>query len=161
MGGELVFNGSYSDLLMQKDSLTAQYLSGQLAIEVPKRRRRWNDYLWLRGAAENNLKNLNVKFPLNVFTVITGVSGSGKSTLIKRVLYPAIKKRYGGMHEISGKFSVLEGDVNRIQNIEFVDQNPIGRSSRSNPATYVKAFDDIRSFVYSQHLSKVRGYKPG
>lgn len=160
-GGELVFAGNYNELLDQKDSLTAKYLRNELNIKVPSRRRNWKDYISLKGVTENNLKNINVKFPLNALTLITGVSGSGKSSLVKRVLYPAIKKRFGGTSMPTGKFSLLEGDIDRIDDVEFIDQNPIGRSSRSNPATYVKAYDDIRALYASRQLSKVRGYKPG
>ena len=160
-GGELVFSGTFKELLNQKDSLTAKYLRSELNIKVPSRRRNWNDHILLKGVTENNLKNFNVKFPLNVLTVITGVSGSGKSSLIKRVLFPAIKKWFGGIAMQTGKFSMLEGDLDRIEDVEFIDQNPIGRSSRSNPATYVKAYDDIRALFAASQLSKVRAYKPG
>jgi len=160
-GGELVYSGSYSGLLADNNSLTAKYLRGDMQVRLPERRRKWKDYIHLRGVTENNLKNISVRIPLNVLTVVTGVSGSGKSSLIKRVLYPAVKKRFGMLSETTGKYSHVEGDINRIKNVEFVDQNPIGRSSRSNPATYVKAYDDIRALFAAQQLSKVRGYKPG
>ncbi|MCF8228751.1 MAG: excinuclease ABC subunit UvrA [Bacteroidales bacterium] len=160
-GGELVFQGTYREILEKSDGLTSKYLRGAMKVPVPKRRKRWRDYLELKGAAENNLKNINVKFPLNVLTVITGVSGSGKSSLVKKILYPAIKKRYSGFAEKTGRFDMLEGDIDRISSVEFVDQNPIGRSSRSNPATYVKAYDDIRALFAAQQLAKVRAYKPG
>jgi excinuclease ABC subunit A len=160
-GGELVFQGTFDEILKDENSLTGQYLSGKKSIQLPASRRPWNDYIEIRGAREHNLKAINVKFPLKAMTVITGVSGSGKTTLIKRILYPALKKIYGGYGERSGKFDRLEGDYNLITSVELIDQNPIGRSSRSNPATYVKAFDDIRSIFAEQPLSKLRGYKPG
>jgi excinuclease ABC subunit A len=160
-GGELVFQGTFDEILNDENSLTGQYLSGKKSIQLPVSRRPWNDYIEIRGAREHNLKGINVKFPLKAMTVVTGVSGSGKTTLIKRILYPALKKLYGGYGERSGKFDRLEGDYNLITAIELIDQNPIGRSSRSNPATYVKAFDDIRSLFAEQPLAKLRGYKPG
>jgi len=132
-----------------------------MKIPVPGFRRKWRDFIEIRGATEHNLKNINVKIPLNVLTVITGVSGSGKSTLVKDILFPALKKHLGGYSEKAGSFSGLYGDLNRIKAIEYIDQNPIGRSSRSNPATYVKAFDDIRTLFASQSLAKLRGYKAG
>lgn len=160
-GGELVFQGSYEELLQDKHSLTAKYLRGEMQIAVPGRRKKWRDFIEVKGAAENNLKNIDVKFPLNVLTVISGVSGSGKSSLVRNILYPAIKKQFSGYGEKTGRHGVIDGDVDRISNIEYVDQNPIGRSSRSNPATYVKAYDEIRSLFASRQVSKVRGYKPG
>jgi excinuclease ABC subunit A len=132
-----------------------------MSIPVPEKRRKWRDYIEIKGATEHNLKNIDVKIPLNVLTVVTGVSGSGKSTLVKDILYPAMKKRLGGYSEKPGSFSVLDGDLNRVQALEYIDQNPIGRSSRSNPATYVKAYDDIRQLFASQSLAKMRGYKAG
>jgi len=160
-GGELVFQGSYNELLGHEVSLTGKYLSGTMNIEIPASRRQWHDYIELRGVRENNLKNINVKFPLKAMTVITGVSGSGKTSLVKRVLYPSIKKLYGGYAERTGKFDKLEGDYARIAAVEMIDQNPIGRSTRSNPATYVKAFDEIRNLFADQPLAKTRGYKSG
>ncbi len=160
-GGELVFQGTFNEILEDEKSLTGQYLSGKKAIQMPVSHRPWNDFIEIKGARENNLKGIDVKFPLKAMTVVTGVSGSGKTTLIKRILYPALKKIYGGYGERSGKFDRLEGDYDLITAIELIDQNPIGRSSRSNPATYVKAFDDIRSLFAEQQLAKVRGYKPG
>lgn len=160
-GGELVFHGSYKNLLKDRNSFTAQYLNNTLKIEVPETRRKWKEFITVEGANENNLKNLNIKFPLNTITVVTGVSGSGKTSLLKKTLYPALKKMHGGYGDKAGKYGKISGDFNRISNIEFVDQNPIGRSSRSNPATYVKAYDDIRSLYASQPIAKVRGYKPG
>jgi len=160
-GGELIFQGTYEEILKDEMSLTGKYLSGSKCIQLPVSRRPWNDYIEIKGAREHNLKGIDVKFPLKAMTVVTGVSGSGKTTLVKRILYPALKKIYGGYGERSGRFDRLEGDYNLITAIEMVDQNPIGRSSRSNPATYVKAFDDIRSLFAEQQLAKVRGYKPG
>ncbi len=160
-GGEVVFSGTLAELLQSDESLTAKYLTGALHVPVPGKRRKSNDYIEATGCRENNLKDISVKIPLNVFTVITGVSGSGKSSLVRQILYPAIKRHLGGYSEKSGKYDVLQGDLKRIQAVEFVDQNPIGRSSRSNPATYVKAYDEIRSLYANQQLAKVRGYKPG
>jgi excinuclease ABC subunit A len=159
LGGEVVFSGTHKDLLSAQ-SLTAKYLTGREKIPVPTKRRKWKSYVEIRGARENNLKNLNVKFPLDVMTVITGVSGSGKSTLVKRILYPALQKHLGGYGEQTGQFDSLKGDFQHIAAIEFVDQNPIGKSSRSNPVTYVKAYDEIRALYAEQPLSKMRGYKP-
>ena len=160
-GGELMFQGTYYEMLMDEKSLTGAYLSGKKSIMLPISRRPWNDYIEIKGAREHNLKGIDVKFPLKVMTVVTGVSGSGKTTLVKRILYPALKKLFGGFGERSGRFDRLEGDYNLISAVELIDQNPIGRSSRSNPATYVKAFDDIRALFAEQQLAKLRGYKPG
>ncbi|NOX87306.1 MAG: excinuclease ABC subunit UvrA [Chlorobi bacterium] len=160
-GGELVFQGSYGELANNDNSYTALYLTGRKEIPVPVRRRKWHDYIEIKGAIEHNLKNIDVKIPLNTLNVITGVSGSGKSTLVRDILYPALKKRYGGYADKTGKHGVLEGDVNMIQSVEYVDQNPIGRSSRSNPATYLKAYDEIRQLFANQQLAKLRRYKPG
>ncbi len=160
-GGELVFQGTYNEILTDEKSLTGLYLSGRKSVQLPLSRRPWNDYIEIKGAREHNLKGIDVKFPLKAMTVVTGVSGSGKTTLVKRILYPALKKIYGGYGERSGRFDRLEGDYDLITAVELIDQNPIGRSSRSNPATYVKAFDDIRSLYAEQQLSKLRGYKPG
>jgi excinuclease ABC subunit A len=160
-GGKLIFQGDYQSLLHDKKSLTANYMSGSKKIELPLVRRKWNDFIQIEGAIENNLKNIDVKIPLNIMTVITGVSGSGKSTLVKTILYPALKKRFGGFSGKSGKYNLLSGDVKRISEVEFIDQNPIGKSSRSNPATYVKAYDEIRTLFAEQQLSQIRNYKPG
>ncbi len=160
-GGELVFQGNFNELQNSKESLTAKYLYNQLTIQLPNKRRKWKEFIELTGARENNLKNLNVRFPLNVLTAVTGVSGSGKTSLVKNILFPSLRKLFGGYGEKTGKFDKLSGDYSRIANAEMVDQNPIGRSSRSNPATYVKAYDEIRTLFASQPLSKVRGYKPG
>lgn len=160
LGGELVFQGNHEDIVKEEKSLTARFLTGKEIIETPKRRRKWKNFIEIKGARENNLKNINVKFPLNVMTVISGVSGSGKSSLVKKVLYPALKKMFGGYGEATGHFDKISGDIESINNVEFIDQNPIGKSSRSNPVTYVKAYDEIRALYADQQLSKMRGYKP-
>lgn len=159
-GGELVFQGTLDDVNGKITSHTTDYLTGKEEIPVPKTRRKWKDSVTVTGARENNLKNLTVKFPLGALTVVTGVSGSGKSTLIKKVLYPAIGRLNGSVAEAPGRFDKLDGDFARITQIEFVDQNPIGKSSRSNPISYVKAYDAIRNLYAEQQLSKQRGYKP-
>jgi len=158
LGGNVVATGDWETIL-QADSLTASYLNGAMEIPVPKERRNSKHYIQIKGARENNLKNIDVTFPLNVLTVVTGVSGSGKSTLVRKILYPSILKETGGYGEKAGQFSAMEGKYAHIKHVEFVDQNPIGRSSRSNPVTYIKAYDDIRSLFASQKLSKLRGYK--
>ena len=158
-GGEVVFQGSHRDLLKEKRSLTARYLNGLDRIEVPKQRRRWNNYLEIRGARENNLKGIDVKFPLNIFTVVTGVSGSGKSSLVSGILFPALNKALNGTGEKPGKHDLLEGDLHLLDRVEYVDQNPIGKSSRSNPVTYLKAFDEIRKLFAAQQASRIHGYK--
>jgi excinuclease ABC subunit A len=158
-GGEVVAFGNYKNLL-KSNSLTAQYLNGTLSIEIPAQRRTSKNSIQLFGARQHNLKNIDVQFPLGCFTAITGVSGSGKSTLVKKILYPAILKEVGGYGEKPGQFSKLEGNFSSIKNVEFVNQNPIGRSSRSNPVTYIKAYDDIRSLFSKQKLADIRGYKP-
>ncbi len=159
-GGEVVFQGNHNDLLSAQGSLTTQYLTKQIEIAVPASRRKWRNYIQLEGARENNLKNVNVKIPLEAFTVVTGVSGSGKSSLIRKVLYTALKKRYGGYSDESGKFNDLSGDLKMITDVEFVDQNPIGKSSRSNPVTYIKAYDEIRKLYAEEKAAKLMGYKP-
>lgn len=159
-GGQLVFQGSIDDVNGKVSSHTTDYLSHRERIPVPARRRKWKDSISVIGARENNLKNLTVKFPLDVLTVVTGVSGSGKSTLIKKILYPALGRLSGSVAETPGRYDKLEGDVSRITQVEFVDQNPIGKSSRSNPISYVKAYDVIRQLFADQHLSRTRGYKP-
>ncbi|MGC1240520.1 MAG: excinuclease ABC subunit UvrA, partial [Chryseosolibacter sp.] len=159
-GGELVFQGTINDLNGKVSSHTTDYLSHRENIAIPSMRRKWKDSIMVIGARENNLKNLTVKFPLGVLTVVTGVSGSGKSTLIKKILYPAVGRLNGSVAETPGKYDKLEGDVSRITQVEFVDQNPIGKSSRSNPISYVKAYDIIRQLYADQPLSKTRGYKP-
>ena len=158
-GGKIVAEGNYNDIL-KSDSLTAKYLTEKFVIEIPKRRRNLNNYIQIIGARENNLKNIDVKFPLDSLTVITGVSGSGKSTLVKKILYPAIQKKIIGYGEEIGQHTDIVGNFGQIKSIEFIDQNPIGRSSRSNPVTYIKAYDDIRGLLSSQKISKIRNYKP-
>lgn len=160
-GGEVVFQGDFSQLIDSENSLTAKYLTGKEVIPVPKKRRISNNKLTVKGARQNNLKNISVNIPLNSLVCITGVSGSGKSTLIKDILYPAIRKELGQFGDFQGNFSELSGDFKMVKAVEFIDQNPIGKSSRSNPITYVKAFDDIRDLFCRQQISKVRGYKPG
>lgn len=157
-GGEIVATGNYDDILASS-SLTAQYLNGTRTIVVPEKRRTSTQHIHLKGARQNNLKNINASFPLGVFTAVTGVSGSGKSTLVKKILYPALQRQIGGYGEKPGQHTALEGNFGNIKNIEFIDQNPIGRSSRSNPVTYIKAYDDIRNLFASQKLSDIRGYK--
>jgi len=159
LGGELVAQGTYAEIL-KADSLTAQYLNGKMEIQVPKKRRKFKNHIDVIGARENNLKNINVTFPLECLTVITGVSGSGKSTLVKKILFPAIQKKLEGVGEKAGQFTELAGSFSQVKHIEYVDQNPIGRSSRSNPVTYIKAYDDIRDLFSKQQLSKMRGYQP-
>lgn len=159
-GGELVFQGTVNSINGTDHSYTAKYLKGEEKIEPPKIRRKWNQSLWVKGARENNLKNIDVEIPLGVMSVITGVSGSGKSTLVRRILYPALGKILGVTGEITGKFDTLDGDYKKVNHIEFVDQNPIGKSSRSNPVTYVKAYDNIRQLFADQPVSKTNGFKP-
>jgi excinuclease ABC subunit A len=159
-GGHLVFQGTIKDVNGKVNSHTTNYLTGRDVIQVPGTRRKWNDSITVVGARENNLKNLTVKFPLGALTVVTGVSGSGKSTLIKKILYPAVGRLSGSVAEAPGKYDKLEGDYARVTQVEFVDQNPIGKSSRSNPISYVKAYDAIRQCFSELPLSKQRGYKP-
>ena len=159
-GGKLVCQGSYDDIVNCPESLTGQYLTGLRKIAVPTHRRSWNNAIIVKGASQHNLKNIDVKFPLNVMTVVTGVSGSGKSTLVKDILFPALRRHLGETADRCGSFSSLEGSLSQIQAVEFVDQNPIGKSSRSNPVTYLKAYDEIRQLYADQKLSKLRGIKP-
>lgn len=161
LGGEVVFCGLPKDLKKAKRSLTAEYLLGKQSIPVPKERRKWRDRISIHGAYANNLKNVDVDIPLGVLTVVTGVSGSGKSTLIRRVLYDVMQRRMEGNSDYVGACVALDGDVNRVSAVEMVDQNPIGRSTRSNPATYMKVFDEVRSLYAAQPLAKARGYKSG
>jgi excinuclease ABC subunit A len=161
LGGELIFQGDWFEKEAPiKNSHTLDFLTGRAKIEVPKHRRKFMDFISLNGARENNLKNLNVKIPLGVLTAVTGVSGSGKSTLIRKVLYPAISKLKGDFGDYVGKYDDITGSLSRISQIEMVDQNPIGKSSRSNPITYIKAYDTIRALMSEQPLSKTRDYKP-
>ena len=159
LGGEVVAQGDFETVL-QQDTLTARYLNGTEVIAVPQVRRSSSQQLIVKGARENNLKNIDVAIPLNTLTVITGVSGSGKSTLVKKILYPALQRELDIFVEKPGQFSGLEGEYSIIKRVEYIDQNPIGRSSRSNPVTYIKAYDDIRSLFSQQSLSKARGFMP-
>lgn len=160
-GGNLVFQGDFNDLKNDNNSYTALYLTDRKKIELPDRRRNWRNYLEIVNATQNNLKNISLKIPLNILLVVTGVSGSGKSTLVKDILYPSVKRKLEGYGGKSGRYGYVQGELNNISAVEYVDQNPIGRSSRSNPATYLKAFDDIRTLFASQKLAKLKGYKPG
>ncbi len=159
-GGELIFQGTMEDMDKKANSHTVRYLQGEDTIAIPEQRRSWKDSITIMGVRENNLKNVDVTIPLGVLTTVTGVSGSGKSTLVKKVLYPAVGKILGTVSEATGKFNQMDGDYGILTQIEFVDQNPIGKSSRSNPVTYVKAYDAIRQLFASQTLAKQRGYKP-
>lgn len=157
-GGEIVYAGPVEGVMSAPRSYTGKYLGGEMSIPVPKSRRRSSSYIEIRGAREHNLKDIDVRFPLGVMTVVTGVSGSGKSTLVRDILYRAISRRLGLSGDAPGSFRELAGDVDRIGHIEFVDQNPIGRSTRSNPATYLKAYDEIRQLFAEQPLSRQMGY---
>ena len=157
-GGEVVATGTYDELL-KANTLTGKYLSGRLTIDIPKERRTSPHYITLVGCRENNLKNIDVTFPLDMLTVVTGVSGSGKSTLVKKLLYPAIQKELDLGGEKIGQFTKIEGKYKHLQSVEFVDQNPIGKSTRSNPITYIKAYDDIRALFASQKLAKMRNFQ--
>lgn len=159
-GGALVFQGNWDEIIQNETSHTARFLNGKDSIPVPEHRRTSKRFIKIHGARENNLKNVDVEFPLGVLTVVTGVSGSGKSTLIRKILYPALGKILGITGEATGKYDLLDGDYKDIEQIEFVDQNPIGKSSRSNPVTYVKAYDAIRQLFAEQQTSKQRSYKP-
>jgi excinuclease ABC subunit A len=162
LGGNVVFEGVISEKLAEKnfqtDSFTYKYLTGEETIEKPLVRRKWNNYIEVTGVCQNNLKCIDVKFPLNIMTVVTGVSGSGKSSLVRDVFYSALKKYYGGTAEKTGAHAELKGSFNLVNDVEFVDQNPIGKSSRSNPVTYIKAYDEIRKLFADQPLSKQMGY---
>ncbi|MGB1039446.1 MAG: excinuclease ABC subunit UvrA [Flavobacteriales bacterium] len=159
-GGEVVFHGNHQELINTNESLTAQYLTDRKWIAIPEERKKSVRGISFLGCRENNLKGIDVTIPLNIFSVITGVSGSGKSSLIKQIIYPALKKRKGGYAHKTGDFNTVSGDIDHIDEVEFIDQNPIGKSSRSNPATYVKAYDDIRALYANLTQSKVNGYKP-
>ncbi|MDE6431437.1 MAG: excinuclease ABC subunit A, partial [Duncaniella sp.] len=164
LGGHIIYQGDPAKLIPTKAdaksevSYTARYLTGELSIPVPKQRRKWRDSIKVVGAMEHNLKDIDVKFPLGVMTVVTGVSGSGKSTLVRDILYRALSRHLGNPGDAPGTFRRLEGDLSRIKNVEFVDQNPIGKSTRSNPATYLKAFDEIRKLFASTQAAKQMGY---
>src|SRR5690606_1143721 len=159
LGGELVAQGTFDEIL-KSDTLTANYLNGTLKIEVPEKRRPVKNVIEVKGARENNLKNIDVVFPLDCLTMVTGVSGSGKSTLVKKILYPAIEKHLTGTSEKAGQFNGITGSFSHIKHIEYVDQNPIGKSTRPNPFSYIKAYDDIRDLFSKQKLSKIRNYQP-
>jgi excinuclease ABC subunit A len=160
-GGELIFSGTYDQIIKDDNSLTGRYLSGKEEIEIPTHRRKWHDYIEIKGGRENNLQHVDAKFPLGVLTVVTGVSGSGKTSLVKRILAPALQKTLGNYSgEQTGSYDSIEGDYAKIEQVEMVDQNPIGRSSRSNPVTYVKAWDEIRNLYAAQPASKAAGLKP-
>ena len=161
LGGEIVYEGNMNNLHKGSNSYTVKYLLGEETIDVPQTHRSWNNYIEIKGARENNLKGIDVRFPLNVMTVVTGVSGSGKSTLVRDIFYKALKREYSEATDRPGEFIALEGDIKQVSNIEFVDQNPIGKSSRSNPVTYVKAYDEIRKLFAEQPLAKQMGYTAG
>ena len=158
-GGHVVAEGTFKEIL-KSSSLTAQYLTEKQTIDIPKSRRKVKNAIQILGAREHNLKNIDLTIPLNTLTVITGVSGSGKSTLVKKIVFPAIQKKINGFGEKTGQFTAIQGAFDSLKHIEFIDQNPIGRSSRSNPVTYIKAYDDIRALFSNQKLSKLRNYKP-
>jgi excinuclease ABC subunit A len=160
LGGEVVAEGNYDEIISNKESLTGKYLSGVLKIEPPKTIRKWNRSVTVEGARQNNLKNITVEFPLNTLCVVSGVSGSGKTTLVKQILYPALQKLKGEFIEKAGLHKAITGDVDFISQVEMVDQNPIGKSSRSNPVTYIKAYDEIRDLYSKQPMSKTRGFQP-
>ena len=161
LGGEIVYQGDMKDLQKGSQSHTVRYLLGEETIDLPVAYRPWNNYIEIKGARENNLKGIDVRFPLNVMTVVTGVSGSGKSTLVRDVFYKALKREYSESSERPGEHLSLEGDIRMVKDIEFVDQNPIGKSSRSNPVTYVKAYDEIRKLYAEQPLAKQLGFTAG
>lgn len=161
LGGEVVYQGDMNDLQKGSDSYTVKYLLGEEVIPVPEHRRPWNNYIEIKGARENNLKGVDVRFPLNVMTVVTGVSGSGKSTLVRDIFYRALKRELDECSDRPGEYSSIGGDLRNLRNVEFVDQNPIGKSSRSNPVTYIKAYDEIRKLWAEQPLAKQMGYTAG
>jgi excinuclease ABC subunit A len=158
LGGELVFQGNHKELMHAKNSLTTQYLTGKKQIAIPITRRKWKEYIELKNATDNNLKNVSVKIPLGIFCAVTGVSGSGKSTLIKNILVPNLQRVLDGASQTGD--DKIAGSLKKVSQIEFVDQNPIGKSSRSNPVTYIKAYDEIRNLFADQQLAKQKGYKP-
>ncbi len=160
LGGHVVFKGTFSQLQLNEKSLTARYLTGKDIIHVPSKRRAWKNAIEIIGARENNLKNISVKIPLGVFTAVSGVSGSGKTSLIKKILYPSLKKMMGGYGEQTGKFDKLQGDFINLKGVEMIDQDPIGKSSRSNPVTYVKAYDEIRALMSETPFARQRNLKP-
>lgn len=161
LGGEVIAEGTYDEIAKNPNSLTGKYLSGRLKVDMPDTIRKWNRAITVEGARQNNLKNIDVVFPLNVLTVVTGVSGSGKTTLVKQVLFTALQRLKGQSTEKPGLHKNITGDIEYLSRIELVDQNPIGKSARSNPVTYIKAYDEIRDLFSRQQLAKVRGYTPG
>ena len=161
LGGEVVYCGDMKDLQKDSNSYTVRYLLGEETIPVPESRRPWNQYIEITGARENNLKGVDVRFPLNVMTVVTGVSGSGKSTLVRDIFFRALKRELDECSDRPGEFASIGGDLKELRNVEFVDQNPIGKSSRSNPVTYIKAYDEIRKLWAEQPLAKQMGYTAG
>lgn len=160
LGGEIVYSGPLADISHAENSFTAKYITGDLSIAVPAKRRKWSSYIGISGAREHNLKDIDVKIPLGVLTVVTGVSGSGKSTLIRDVFYRALSRQLGEAADAPGAFKSLTGDIHRIRAVEFVDQNPIGKSTRSNAATYLKAYDEIRALFAEQQSAKQLGFTP-
>jgi excinuclease ABC subunit A len=160
LGGEVIAEGNYDQIIVNPESLTGRYLNGSLSIEPPAVLRKWNRSITIEGARQNNLQHITVEFPLNVLCVVSGVSGSGKTTLVKQILYPALQKIKGEFAEKVGFYQSIKGDIDSISQIELVDQNPIGKSSRSNPVTYIKAYDEIRELYSKQPLSKIRGFMP-
>ncbi len=160
LGGEVVAFGNYDEIIANKKSLTGKYLTGELQIEIPKTIRKWNRSIIIESARQHNLKNITVEFPLNILCVISGVSGSGKTTLVKHILYPALQKMKGDFSDKAGLHKAITGDTEYISQVEMIDQNPIGKSSRSNPVTYIKAYDEIRDLFAKQPLSKIRGFMP-
>ncbi|MCD6332158.1 MAG: ATP-binding cassette domain-containing protein, partial [Bacteroidales bacterium] len=159
-GGSLVFQGTPEEIEKTSKGLTGKYLRHEEQIEIPATRRKWNSYIEIKGASEHNLKHIDVRFPLEIMTVVTGVSGSGKSSLVNNILYAALNKRINGTGGRTGSFSILEGDIDRIRQVELINQNPIGRSSRSNPVTYIKAYDEIRKLMAGLKSSELSGFKP-
>ncbi|HRQ50146.1 MAG TPA: ATP-binding cassette domain-containing protein, partial [Agriterribacter sp.] len=160
LGGEVIAEGDYNAIVANKESLTGKYLKGELKVESPAMVRKWKQSITVEGARQHNLKNITVQFPLNVLCVVSGVSGSGKTTLVKQVIYPALKKIKGVFTEKAGLHKAITGDMDLITQVELVDQNPIGKSSRSNPVTYIKAYDEIRDLYARQPLSKINGFQP-
>ena len=160
LGGEVMYQGKVAELEMNSQSYTVKYLTGEEQIEVPVNRRKWNNYIEVKGARQNNLKNIDVKFPLHVMTVVTGVSGSGKSSLVNDVLFNALQHHYKGTALEHAEFNGITGDIKLMKGVEYVNQNPIGKSSRSNPVTYLKAFDEIRKLYAAQPLAKQMNFSP-
>jgi excinuclease ABC subunit A len=160
LGGEVIAAGDFNGIVGNEKSLTGKYLKGELRIEPPKTSRKWSQSIQVEGARQHNLKNISVQFPLNVLCVVSGVSGSGKTSLVKHILYPAVQKLLGEPGEKLGMHKAVTGDINAITQVEMVDQNPIGKSTRSNPVTYIKAWDCIRDLFACQNLSKMRGFQP-